>query len=83
MKVKVVHHKNLPTKLPINITLIAWLMLDRLDAPQLAWGIVGTVLAFIWIVLVIAMFVEEKVNLFPADGKIKVTRDAARDAAVD
>lgn len=80
---KVVSFKSLPMRIPIFPTAVAALVLDRLAAPDIAWGIVGTVFALFWIVWIIAVVNQEQIDLFPADGKIKVTRDPARESAVD
>lgn len=39
----------LPTRLPIGLTAIVYLILDRFDAPGWVWGVVGTVMALLWI----------------------------------
>ena len=63
---KVIAHKNLPFRPPVIGTAVAALVLDRLDAPQLAWGVVGTIYALFWIAWIVAMFHQEQVNLFTA-----------------
>jgi hypothetical protein len=79
--VKVIAQRNLPFRPPVIATAVAALVLDRLDAPDLAWGILGTLYALIWIAWVTYRVNREEVDLFPSDGK--VTRGTARDAAVD
>lgn len=53
---KVISPKQLPTRLPILLGCVLWLMLDRYAAPGWAWGVAGT----IWGVLVLGFVV----NLF-------------------
>jgi len=66
-KRKVVSEKNLPTRLPVWSSLIVWLLLDRFNPPGWAWGVVGTVFVFFWIVAITDIFVREDVELFKAD----------------
>ncbi len=39
----------LPTRLPIGLTAIVYLLCDRFDAPGWVWGVIGTVMALLWI----------------------------------
>jgi hypothetical protein len=61
--VKVIAGKNLPFRPPVLATAVAALVLDRLDAPQLAWGIVGTIYALCWLVWIIWRVNREEVDL--------------------
>ena len=56
---KVIDRKYLPGKYPIWPSVTLWLLMDRLHANQLAWGIVGTIWAIIW-VLAITVSIKEK-----------------------
>lgn len=61
MKVqKVLSYKNLPTKLPVQLTIIWWLLLDRLNAPEWGWAVSGTLLALFWITSVYIKFHREE-----------------------
>lgn len=60
---KVIAGKNLPMRLPIGLSILLWLLLDRLGAPSWAWGCVGTMLAIIWAVSIYAVFTQESVEL--------------------
>ncbi len=66
---KVLHPKNLPTRLPITTTTVAWLALDRLHAPQWLWASTATVGALLWIAAVMLLFKETRVRLWPEDKK--------------
>lgn len=50
MKRRVIAGKNFPARAPLLLSLVAWLVLDRLGAPQWMFGVVGTVLVILWIV---------------------------------
>jgi hypothetical protein len=62
-KVKVIDTSNFPSRLPIFQTLTTWLALDRFNAPQWLWGAMGLLFTIIWIVSIIGMVVQEKVDL--------------------
>lgn len=55
--------KNLVMPLPLNITLWAWLLMDRFNAPGWVWGVVGTFLFLFWLVGIIALFASETVDI--------------------
>lgn len=59
-KTKVIAWKNLPTRFPTYQTVLAWLLLDRFHVPGYVYGIVGTVLAFLWVGSIMMMCKEEK-----------------------
>lgn len=50
--VRVIKASQLPARLPIFSTIVVWLLMDRLQAGQLAWGIVGTFMAILWVVCI-------------------------------
>lgn len=56
--------KNLPTRLPVGLTALMWLMLDRFGASDLAFGIVGTLIVLAWICAIYRMCNREVVDLF-------------------
>ena len=62
-RTKVIAGKNLPIRLPITLSILLWLLLDRLGAPSWVWGVVGTLLAIVWIVAIYAVFTQESVEL--------------------
>lgn len=47
-KTKKISIKNLPVKYPWSLTLVTILLLDRLKAPDLFWGIYITFMVFVW-----------------------------------
>jgi len=61
---KVISWKNMPTRLPIWTSATAYLLLEHFNASQVIWGVVGTIFGLGWIVAVIQLFREEKVELF-------------------
>lgn len=64
MKIKkVIAYEQLPARLPIWISLTAWLLLDRFHPPGWVWGMVGTVFAFLWLVSIIDMVREQRIKL--------------------
>lgn len=60
---KVLSGKQLGVRPPIYQTITMWLLLDRLNANQLAWGIIGTVFVFLWIVVIIGLFTQDAVEI--------------------
>lgn len=58
-KKKVIAYKYTPVRLPITFTIVWWLVLDRIHATELFWGIAGTLIVIVWIVSIIAMIKEE------------------------
>jgi hypothetical protein len=55
----VIPYSQLPARLPFWQSLTAWLMLDRFDCPGWLYGVVGTLFALIWIVLIAQMWAQE------------------------
>jgi hypothetical protein len=62
-KHKVLSWTNLPVKLPVFNTIVCLLVLDRFNAPEWVWGIMGTILCFVWVVLICVKFNEERVKM--------------------
>jgi hypothetical protein len=60
---KVLHRSHLPSKLPLGITCVAYLMLDKFNAVGWVWGAVGLLFALIWIAAIVAVVNEESVKL--------------------
>lgn len=59
---KVISGKYLPTYVPLNGTITLGLLLDRLKAPSLAWGILGTLVTIWWIFAAYVAIKEERVH---------------------
>ena len=43
----------------IQTTALAYLLLDRWQAAGWVWGVVGTVLALVWVIALIRMFTDK------------------------
>jgi len=61
--VKVISYKQIPVRIPTVPTIVAWLLLDRLQAAGWVWGVVGTMFALIWISSVTTFFMQETVDV--------------------
>lgn len=61
---KVLAHKNIPTKFPIWTTAVGWLLLDRFQPAQWVWGAVGVLALIIWGISIHAVFTQKQVDLF-------------------
>lgn len=55
--------KNLPRGLHLQLFAVIWLLLDRLQAAQWVWGVVGTICFFLFIFLVYDFFSANDVRL--------------------
>jgi len=64
---KEISAKNLPTKLPVGITVLIWLMLDKMNASDLTYGIAYTLVVMAWIGAIYKMYNRETVDLFKDD----------------
>jgi len=60
---KVIAFKNFPARPPISLSILLWLLLDRLAAPSWVWGVVGTLLAIIWALSLYSICTQELVEL--------------------
>ena len=58
-RVKVIPFANLPTRPPLTLTGLIYLLLDHFKAPGWVQGAVYTVLALLWIVCIFAMFGQD------------------------
>lgn len=61
---RVISGQNLPTKFPVYQTVTVLLLLDRLNIPQWAWGVTGTLAVFILAGCALEMKKERRVNIF-------------------
>ena len=66
---KVISYKQLPTRYPTHLTLTCWLLLDRLHADRLLYGIIGTLLVILWVICIYASWKEEQYNVKFEDKK--------------
>lgn len=62
-KKKVISAKNIPVKLPIILTAVAFLYLDRYDPPGFVWGVSWTLLGLLWILCIISKSEEEPTDI--------------------
>lgn len=60
---KVLHPSQLPTRLPIIGTLVAYMCMDMYDAPGWVIGMVWTLLGIIWICAIVAIYKEDQIKL--------------------
>jgi hypothetical protein len=63
LKRKALSYKNVPRSLNLQIFATAWLLLDRLNPPLWAWGMVGTLCGLIFIVKIIDFLEAEDFEL--------------------
>jgi len=49
----------LPAQLPTQTTALVYLLLEHFDAPGWVWGVVGTMLALIWVLAGLRMWTEK------------------------
>lgn len=56
--------KNTRVHLPLLSTAVAYLLLDKFNASDLIWGIVGTVYFIIWIAAIIIVWKSEGIDIF-------------------
>jgi hypothetical protein len=59
-----IHHKNLPTKLPITPTLTIFLAMDYWDAPEWLFGVVCFSAAIIWAATIYSIWNENTEDVF-------------------
>lgn len=61
---KKIDRKNLPFRLPVYETLVAYLMLDRFPVRGWVWGAVGTIFVALWISILHELATSEEVDIF-------------------
>lgn len=60
---QVIDYENLPPRLPLVSTIVAYLFLAHLDAAGWVWGVIGTFFALLWLGSVYSLFTVEKVDV--------------------
>ena len=60
---KVIAFKQLPSRLPIQSSIVIYLLMDRLNAGALAWGIVGTLLVIVWLAAIYQVYNQEQTEI--------------------
>jgi hypothetical protein len=63
-KRKVIAHKNTAPSLRMVFFAVVWLLMDRLQPPSWAWGVVGTICVLLAIATLVDIFCCEQVDLF-------------------
>ena len=56
--------KNTPSKAPITFSLVLYLCMDKWNAPEWLWGVVGVIMIIIWIVILIDIYNDVRIDLF-------------------
>ncbi len=59
--------------MPLQSTLIAYLLLDRFNASGIVWGIVGTLYVILWALWIFSLFITERIDLFK-DTNVVITK---------
>ena len=60
----VIKRSNLSIRLPVLLTAVVYLLLDRFHPADWVWGAVGALFVLIWIGALVAWFKEDEVNIF-------------------
>ena len=60
---KRIAYKNLPATWPITPTIAFWLLLDRIGVGDVAWGVFYTLAAIVWVIVAVAVFNTEQVDV--------------------
>lgn len=68
MKKNVIDRKNLPMHWPVNITLIAALLIKVYDVPDFWCGIILTVMVILWLAVGYSIFTSKQVDIFEKEG---------------
>ena len=61
---KVIHSKNLPTRLPVTSTIAWYLLLDHFTAPGWVYGVVFTLLGIVWGASAFRLGFQSAVDIF-------------------
>ena len=68
-KHKVISGRNLLMRNPAMVILLWYLLLDKWNAPQYVWGIVGTIYAIVLIATIIDWCNSENIDIFKENEK--------------
>jgi len=63
-RVKVISYGSLPVGAPVQPTILMWLLLDRLQSPDIVRGIVYTLVGILWLGWLLRKISEEYVDIF-------------------
>ena len=64
---KVLQQNNLPTKLPLWQTAVAFLLMERFNAPEWLWGVFGFFFFIVWCTNIYSLVTQENVDLLNND----------------
>lgn len=71
---KTYYIKNSRPRLPVWSTIVIYLLMDKLNANDMAWGIVGTVCAIVWIICIIAVVNSKGIDIFEKENEKPVKK---------
>lgn len=60
---KQLKNSNMPSRLPFELTLVAWLSIDHWHGPLWLYGAVGTILLIAWVAVIFVMATAESVDI--------------------
>lgn len=60
----------MPAKFPFSLTLSLIIAMDYWNAPQWLWGILGTILFIIWVLIIIAFVNEIETDIFKKEKNV-------------
>lgn len=60
MKRHVLPHSVFPARLPLQTTAVAYLLLEHFDTPEWVYGVVGSLLAMLWLIAIVLIAAEVK-----------------------
>lgn len=66
---RVISCKNLPMRPPIIATIVWYLFLERVNAPEWLWGLMGALLGIFWIVCIWGVNDQKQIELEELKGK--------------
>lgn len=61
---KKISYRNIPSKPPIWNTLVCFLVMERFNAPEWLWGVLGFIFAIAWVASIYGIIMEEAVDIF-------------------
>ena len=64
MKKKVIKYNNLPTRIPLWSTIVAYLLLDKFNAPGWVWGAFGLLSVIVWALCLVSIFSDDYIDIF-------------------
>ena len=62
-KRKVIHPSQLPTRFPVTLTAIFFLIMWEFQAPGWVWGVIGTIFALGWLSVGLCMVEERRARV--------------------